>query len=183
MKYKKIIVIVSSIVVLGLSAYLIFNQWNKESVTIEEKHVVPKAGVVIPVIEIDEVRKTPVEEEFPLSMEEFGIQEAIHGMSHQKVQAEDKWGFLPLTQERVQQLIAVVKANTNNYISAPVYLGILNRWANNDFSLADKDHNAIWDLQEGNVGRATGVFTFEEEKEFIKKHFNIEIKDVISDNN
>ncbi|MBO0601455.1 hypothetical protein I2483_07260 [Sporosarcina sp. E16_3] len=174
MKFKKTILITTGIVALGLSAYLVFNQWNKGSVTIEEKPGVPKAGVVIPVIEIDEKRTIPVEEEFLLSMEEYGVQDAIHGMSHQKVRADDKWGFIPLTQDRVQRLIEVVEANDNNYISAPVYLDILNRWANNDFSRADKDHNAIWDLQEGNVGKASGLLSIEEERTFIKKHFKIE---------
>ncbi|AMQ05897.1 DUF6241 domain-containing protein [Sporosarcina psychrophila] len=172
MKYKKTILITSGIVALSLSAYLVFNQWNKGSVTIEEKPSGPKAGVVIPVIEIDEKRTIPVEEEFPTSMEEYGIQEALHGMSHQKVAAEDKWGFLPMTQDRVQRLIEVVEAN--KYISVPVYLDILNRWANNDFSRADKDHNAIWDLQEGNVGKASGLLSIEEERAFIKKYFKIE---------
>ncbi|MBO0587167.1 DUF6241 domain-containing protein [Sporosarcina sp. E16_8] len=172
MKYKKTLLIALGIVALCLSAYLIFNQWNKESVTIEEKPAVPKAGVVIPVIEIDEKRKIPVEEEFPTSMEEYGIQEAIHGMSHQKVSAEDKWGFIPMTQDRVARLIEVVEAN--KYVSAPVYLDILNRWASNDFTRADKDHNAIWDLQEGNIGKASGLLSIEEERAFIKKHFKIE---------
>jgi len=171
--------ITSGIVALSLSAYLDYNQWNKESVTIEEKHVVPKAGVVIPVIEIDEKRTIPVEEEFPTSMEEYGIQEPVHSMSHQKVHAEDKWGFIPMTQELINRLIVVVEAN--KYISAPMYLDILNRWAGNDFSKVDQDHNAIWDLQEGNVGKATGVLTLEEEKAFIKQHYDIEVKDVTSD--
>ena len=176
MKFKKTKLITSSIVVLGLSAYLIFNQWNKSSVTIEEKpnglNLEDGDGVVIPVIEIDEERTIPVEEEFPSSMEEYGIQEAIHGMSHQKVKAEDKWGFIPMTHERISRLIVVVEEN--KYISAPVYLDILNRWSNNDFSRVDEDHNAIWDLQEGNVGRATGIMSFEEERDFIKEHFKIE---------
>ncbi len=176
MKNKKISIIALGIVVLGLSAYLIFNQWNKKSVTIEEKpnglNLEDGDGVVIPVIEIHEERTMTVEEEFPSSMEEYGVQNAIHGMSHQKVIAESKWGFIPMTHERISRLIVVVEEN--KYISAPVYLDILNRWSNNDFSRVDEDHNAIWDLQEGNVGRATGIFTFEEEKEFIEEHFNIE---------
>lgn len=172
MKYKKTVFIALGIVALGLSAYLLFNQWNKESVTIEENPGVPKAGGVIPVIEIDEKRTMPVEEELPITMSEFDVQDIIHAMSHQKVHAKDKWGFLPLTQERVNRLIDVVEAN--NFISATVFLDILNRWANNDFTRADDDHNAIWDLQEGNVGKASGLLSIEEERAFIKKYFKIE---------
>ena len=174
MKNKKVALIASGIVVLSLSAYLIFNQWNKDSLTIKEKPVVQKAGVVIPVIEIDEERTMSIEEEFPTTMSEYAVQDAIHGMSHQKVHAEDKWGFLPMTQERVQRLIEVVSTFSNNYNSATVYLEILNRWSNNDFTRADKDHNAIWDLQEGNIGKASGLLSIEEERAFIKKYFKVE---------
>ena len=57
-----------------------------------------------------------IEEEFPSSMEEYGVQDAIHGMCHQKVRAEDQWGFIPLTQDRVKRLIDVVEENENNYM-------------------------------------------------------------------
>ncbi len=90
-------------------------------------------------------------------------------------------GFPSYDQERIERLIEVVELNKDKYEHDELYLQILNRWKNNDFSQADKDHNAIWTLQGGNVGRATGVLTFEEEKEFIKKHYNIEVKDVTSD--
>ena len=173
MKYKKTMLITSAILVLGISAYLIFTLGNKGSVTIEEKPTDPKAGVDIPVIEIDEERTVSIEEEFPSSTPEYTVQHAIHGMSHQKVHAEDKWGFLPLTQVRVERLIMVVEENKDEYDESKLYLEILNRWANNDFSRADKDHNAIWTLQQGTVGRASGLLSIEEERAFIKKHFKI----------
>ncbi len=166
--------IASSIVALSLSAYLIFNQWNKGSVTIEEKPIAPKAGIVIPVIEIDEERTMSIEQEFPSSMPEYVVQDAIHGMSHQKVHAEDKWGFLPMTQDRINRLIVVVEENRGKYGEAKLYLEILYRWADNDFSRADKDHNSIWKLQLGTVGKASGLLSIEEERAFIKKHFKIE---------
>jgi hypothetical protein len=186
MKNKKTIIIASGIILFGLIAYFVFNQLSKSNVTIQEKNVVPKvveggseskeAGAEIPVIEIDEVRKMSIEEEMPFSMEEYTVQDLIHGMSHQKIRADDKWGFLPMTQERVSRLIVVVEANNLKYDDSDLYLKILNRWLNNDFSRVDLDHNAIWELQGGNVGRATGILTVEEEKAFIKKNFNTQIK-------
>ncbi len=184
MKYKKTILIASSIVALSLSAYLIFNQWNKESITIEEKPVASKAGVVIPVIEINEVRTEPIGKELPFSMTELDVQIAIHGMSHQKIRAsnDDKWDLLLMTPERIERLIVVVEANNVKYRkNVDTYLDILNRWKNNDFSRVDLDHNAVWKMQDGTWGKAIGIFTFEEEKEFIKEHFNIEVVDVTSD--
>ena len=99
-------------------------------------------------------------------------------MSHQEVQAEDEWGFLPLTQDRVTRLIEVVEENKSSYDSAETFLRILTRWSTNDFSQADKDHNAIWSLQEGNVGRATGILSAKEERKFIKKYFKVQINEV-----
>ncbi|NYF23665.1 DUF6241 domain-containing protein [Sporosarcina sp. JAI121] len=181
MKNKKIMYIAAGIVVLGILAYFVFNQLSKGDVTIEEK-TVPKGGggedFQEVIIEIDEVRKEPIEMEFPSSMDEFDVQAAIHGMSHQKVQAKDKWGFLPLTQDRVTRLIEVVEENKSSYENSELYIRILTRWSNNDFSQADKDHNAIWELQGGNVGRATGILSAEEERKFIKEHFTVQVKEV-----
>ncbi|QUW22561.1 hypothetical protein JSQ81_02950 [Sporosarcina sp. Marseille-Q4063] len=184
MKNKKTVLIASGIIALVLITISIgyFNETKKDNVTIKEKSKITNHGApAVPVIEIEEKRKEPIEIEFISLMEEYQVRNAIHGMSHQKVRAADKWGFLPMTQERVERLIEVVEMNKSSYDNDELYLDILNRWANNDFSRADKDHNAIWTLQGGNVGRATGVLTFEEEKEFIKKYFNIEVIDVTSD--
>lgn len=161
---------------LSISAYIIFNLSNKDSVTIEEKPIEPNSGVVVPVIEIDEKRTISIEVEFPSDTSEFAVQNAIHGMSHQKVKAADKWGFLPMTQDRIERLIVVVEENSSEYEESKLYLDILNRWLNHDFSRADKDHNAIWRLQQGTIGKATGLLTIEEEKAFIKKHFNIKVE-------
>lgn len=126
------------------------------------------------VIEVSEKNKRNVEEEFPMDIDEYSVQEAIHNMSHQKVVAEDKWGFLPLTEERVNRLITIIESNNTKYESAALYLDILKRWGQNDYSKVDQDHNSIWNLQGGNVGKATGILSAEEEKTFIEKHYNIE---------
>lgn len=184
MKNKKVIIPLVT-VLLVIVVFFIFNQPKKESLTIKENTVTPEDGdgdgVAVPVIIIDEERKISIEEEFPSAMPEHAVQSAIHGMSHQKVHAEDKWGFLPMTQERIERLIVVVEANKKSYNNPETYLKILNRWSKSDFSHADFDHNLIWDLQDGTVGRAYGTLSIEEERDFIKKHFNIEIKEVTSE--
>ncbi len=45
-----------------------------------------------------------------------------------------------------------------------VYRDILERWADGDFSRVDQDHNAIWNMQNGTIGKATGILNAEEEK-------------------
>jgi hypothetical protein len=123
---------------------------------------------------ITEPNETDIEKELPYSMSEKSVQQVIHDMSHQKVGAKDKWGAMPLTPERVNRLIEVIKEN--NYYSSNVYLEILNRWAKGDFSQAVEDHNIIWDLQGGNVGEAQRLLSPVEEKLYIKENFDTEVK-------
>lgn len=93
-------------------------------------------------------------------------------MSHQKIEADEKWGFLPLTTERVTRLIDVIETNKNEYTNSSLYLRILNRWLENDFSQIDRDHNEIWSLQGGTIGKATGILSYEEELEYIEKYYD-----------
>ncbi|WP_456275807.1 DUF6241 domain-containing protein [Bacillus sp. AK128] len=113
----------------------------------------------------------PVEELFPFGMKENQIQTAIHFMSHQKVKAEEKWGAIRITPERINRLKEIIETNQKDYKHASLYLSILNRWDNGDFSRADDDHNAIWKLQNGNIGEATRVLSPKEEQKFVEEHF------------
>ncbi|WP_227521592.1 DUF6241 domain-containing protein [Bacillus alkalisoli] len=40
-----------------------------------------------------------------------------------------------------------------------------------DFSHAVQDHNAIWSLQNGTVGKATRLLTEREQLRYARKHF------------
>lgn len=111
-----------------------------------------------------------VEQVFPSDLKEFEVQSAIHHMSHQKVEAEKKWGAILITEERVKRLYDVVVANQNEYKYANTYIRILERWLEGDFSQAVSDHNTIWELQDGNVGKATGLLSTKEEEKFIEKY-------------
>lgn len=108
---------------------------------------------------------------FPLDMSEEEIQYAIHHMSHQKVKADKKWGNLQITSERIERLIEVVQANEREYDHSSLYINILNRWKENDFSSAVSDHNKIWKLQGGNTGEAERLLSPKEEKKYIEKHY------------
>lgn len=93
-------------------------------------------------------------------------QEYIHGMSHQKVKAEQKWGFYQINAERINWLLAGLNNTSLQY--SDVYQSILEKWASGDFSTADKDHNKIWQIQGGTIGEATGLLSPEEEKAYIE---------------
>jgi Family of unknown function (DUF6241) len=105
-----------------------------------------------------------------LTLSEDEIQQYMHGMSHQKVDAKEKWVHIEMTDERIQFLIGVVEGGSYN--NRDLYLDILNRWSEDDFSRADKDHNEIWKLQGGTIGEATGLLTAEEEQEYLEANKN-----------
>ncbi|WP_108671890.1 DUF6241 domain-containing protein [Peribacillus acanthi] len=112
-----------------------------------------------------------VVEEFPINMEEFEVQIAMHHMSHQKVEADKKWGALQITPERIERLLEVVTTNQKGYDHSQIYMAILNRWNDGDFSRVDKDHNEIWLLQGGTIGKATGILSDEKEQQYIEENF------------
>jgi len=104
-----------------------------------------------------------------ISQEEMNdayFQKYIHGMSHQKVEAPQKWSFYELTQERVEWLLVALDGSMevkNKY----EYKQILSKWYHGDFSTVDEDHNLVWEMQNGNIGKASGILSVEEEQEFI----------------
>jgi len=90
----------------------------------------------------------------------------IHGMSHQKVKASKKWSFYEITDNRIKWLLNsldVIEVEHEN-----TYRRILTKWNKGDFSKIDEDHNGIWAIQDGTVGKATGILTPEEEKAYIQ---------------
>ncbi|WEG12489.1 DUF6241 domain-containing protein [Pullulanibacillus sp. KACC 23026] len=113
--------------------------------------------------------------DMPMDMEEQTVQEDIHEMTHQLVYADQKWGVLEITKARIDRLIKVVEFNKKNgkydEANCNLYLEILKRWQNGDFSHAVQDHNDMWALLGGNVGKATRLLTPSEEKAFIVKNF------------
>ncbi len=142
---------------------------KKEAVTVQETKTEEGKSEIT----IQDASSAEIEKEFPVNMKENELMSAIHKMSHQKVTAEKKWGAIPLTPERVKRLLAVVNENQTKYKNAELYLDILNRWAEGDFSEAVADHNDIWALQGGTVGEATGIASTAEEKDFIEKNFTV----------
>ncbi|AYP68843.1 hypothetical protein BpsM61_00069 [Bacillus phage vB_BpsM-61] len=102
------------------------------------------------------------------------VRRTIHHMSHQKIEANQKWGAIEITQERIETLSQIIDDREDRLKSYDTYREILDRWIVGDFSQADKDHNKIWKLQGGTVGEATGIASEKEEQAFIDRHFNKE---------
>ncbi|KAB7665875.1 DUF6241 domain-containing protein [Bacillus sp. B1-b2] len=106
--------------------------------------------------------------EYPSDMSELDVQDVIHKMSHTKVHAEEKWGYIVPTQEKIDRILAVVKENSAEYDESDLYISILERWSAGDFSNAVEDHNDIWNLQDGTIGEATRLLSAKEEEEYTK---------------
>lgn len=95
-------------------------------------------------------------------------QEYIHGMSHQKVKAEKKWGFYEIHPERIKWLLDGL--DDVNVKHEDIYREILVKWKEGNFAEVDDDHNTIWSLQGGTVGKATGILSKEEEQDYVEKN-------------
>jgi hypothetical protein len=87
-------------------------------------------------------------------------------MSHQKVEADKKWSFYQLTDERILYLLG--ELDKGDYKHEQVYREILTKWYEGDFSEADYDHNEIWNLQGGTVGEAEGLLSEGKENKYIE---------------
>ena len=168
-KFTKLQKIVLSVAILALIGFIGFSIYGKNLPIIKKDGTITEKATEDggKMIEVDEGKKKPVEEEFPFTMKDSQL-----AMSHQKIEADEKWGFLPLTTERVTRLMDVIETNKNDYKNARLYMGILTRWSENDFSQIDLEHNQIWESQDGTIGRATGILSYEEELEYIEQYYD-----------
>ncbi|MCG1008500.1 hypothetical protein J4760_00395 [Salinicoccus sp. ID82-1] len=125
--------------------------------------------------ELDSLKAS--EEEFEVSDEatstgipsEKMFADSIHHMTHQKVEAAQKWGHLEITDERLKQKYETAK--TSDYEYRAFYMETLKAWMNGDFSNAVEVHNVIWNERNGSVGQATGLMSPKEEMEYKNAHF------------
>jgi len=100
---------------------------------------------------------------------EEAIIEDMHEMTHQKVQAEHKQGAIEMTKDHVDVIYDIVKES--DFVHKDKLISILTRWKQNDFNKIVDDHNVLWEIQGGKVGKATDQLTTREEKEFIENNF------------
>lgn len=174
-KTKSAIVIIAVLVIFGgIFGYIKFSNQIDKPAPEKEKATVEHDGVVL-----EDKIVTKEELLYPDNLIEHKVNEAIHSMSHQKVEAKVKWGHTQITQAKVDRLLAVVKMNDYKY--KELYISILERWSKGDFSHAVEDHNAIWEMQGGedsrNSGRATRLLTPAEEQAYIENNLTYDLYD------
>lgn len=82
---------------------------------------------------------------------------SIHGMSHNVIVADKKWGKKAMSEENINTEIIRVLAAKIQPKDQETLLEFLTAWKAGNFSEADVTHNYIWSRQGGTVGLATGV--------------------------
>lgn len=113
-------------------------------------------------------------------MLEEDLRQTIHYMSHQKVQADNKFGrMILITKELVEGLNGML--DNYEYEHEELYLAILNEWKEGNFENAVEHHNALWEIDGGNTGKATRLLTEEEEKAYITRYETVNEKKYYSE--
>ncbi len=97
----------------------------------------------------------------------------LHKMTHQKVRAQKKWGFIQMTEVNLIAVKEVLEENPfhNEKINM---LEMVNTWLNNEFSNIVADHNSLWGEKEGTVGKAYGILSQAEEEALVKEQFGVQ---------
>jgi Family of unknown function (DUF6241) len=133
----------------------------------EDRNGDPTAAVKPNKVSAAEVDGNPFEEDVKAPISEKLMRQYIHAMSHQKVRAGEKWSFFEITDERIAFLLQ--QLDEKNYKNDEEYRDILTRWQKRDFSQAVGDHNTVWRLMGGNIGKAKGLLSAKQEKEYLEK--------------
>ncbi|MGG2065864.1 DUF6241 domain-containing protein [Bacillus sp. S14(2024)] len=97
------------------------------------------------------------------------IESRFHEMTHQKVIADERWGYIPMTPENIEAVIKLVESNKDQLHHYDFYIQVLNKWKSGDFSNCVDVHNQVWEWQGGQLGKATRLATAQEEQDYINK--------------
>ncbi|MBT2571651.1 DUF6241 domain-containing protein [Planococcus sp. ISL-110] len=106
----------------------------------------------------------------PEDASEKALLNMMHKMTHQKVVASEKWGLVRMNEESIAKAKQILQDSDFN--SKEDLLEIIGRWESGQFDRVDEDHNYIWNLQGGSIGRATGILSVQQEQEFIRNNFS-----------
>lgn len=163
-KFLKIIIPFLFIIV-GLSTSFIYHSQQTNALENEQEVDHNKTEATEENIELNPFGNTVKKE----NIDDGVILGYIHRMSHQKVRAEEKWGFYLITDERIEWLLDAVKQNKDHLMYGDEYLEILTRWSESDFSKVVEEHNWVWKIQGGTdeKEKATGILSEKEEREYI----------------
>lgn len=90
-----------------------------------------------------------------LERPESNVYDELHKMANTKILAEQIWGEIPITKEKVNALI--IEISNFNYNDKDILLVMLYNWKKGDFSNTVGEHNYLWEQLGGTVGKAYGL--------------------------
>ena len=74
-----------------------------------------------------------------------------------------------MTPENIQEI--KIALESTDYRNGSALMGIISKWEQGDFNTVSQDHNSLWSMQGGTIGKAYGTMTAEEERIFIENNF------------
>ncbi|MFP3126263.1 DUF6241 domain-containing protein [Ectobacillus funiculus] len=157
--------IMVSIGLLAGSAYGAFyfiSNWEVKNVTVPTEDKAEVEDVNPTELRVQDVVDTQSEE-----VTDTEVQHLLHGMTHQKVVANEKWTFTIMSPKNIKSTIGIVERNKDHLTHYNFYIEALKRWEQGDFSNCVEVHNQVWEWEGGNVGKATRLATTEEEKSYL----------------
>lgn len=157
---------VGGIFVLVASAGLTFGiiSWDNNNAKQQKES---KAAEIVVTESFNENVEVPKYENFS----DYELQKEVHGMTHQKVKASEKWYYSQITVDKVKALYEEIKNRNFEDPELKQILLQIEPWLEGDFTNVVSVHNQIWEYNNGTIGKAIGYLTPEEEKEFIIEHY------------
>lgn len=104
----------------------------------------------------------------PEKFTEYQVLLDLHGMSHQKVVAEDTGRYGAIDPKGLNELYRAIDAHPD-WSNNEVYLPIMDRWAVGDFSQPVEDYNTLAELLGDHIAPAKRVKTAEEESAYLSQ--------------
>ncbi len=169
-----IVALGTGIAVIGLAIFIVFALISEDNVEEASQEKVEEVEESAADHEAQEREQESIEEEVQEVVAEEMLSESaymdtLHKMTHQKVYADEKWGAVEITEERVDLLWNI--ARESEFSHRDFYMETLNAWKDGDFNNVVQVHNFIWEIQNGSIGRATRPLTEEEEQQYVEKYF------------
>lgn len=175
---------VTSLVIAGSAFYLLDNKNEDNTVLASEVNVNTTKNTEVSNVDkiISKYQLGMLGDLVPQGgyMLEEDLRQTIHYMSHQKVEADNKFGpMLLITKDLVEGLEGML--DNYDYEYEDLYREILNEWKAENFDNAVEHHNTLWEIDGGNTGKATRLLTDEEEKAFITRYGTVNKKKYYSE--
>ena len=170
---KTLLISITSIVILTLGvSYFIISDINANLIGGKDtKEVSDSAAEEIdPERYVDDGANSTANDDIP---SESHFMSTLHGMTHQKVLADEKWTLVEMTDTRIDDMLSILDKvkGKGEYEHYDLYYNALTKWKNGDFENAVDIHNQLWSMKSGTVGRATRLLTAEEEQAFVEEHY------------